>query len=311
MTEPPRRCLVLGGREALREIDEAIDLALEFLGLERAPAPSPEDDLVAALHEVDVVVGEVSKPSPSISFELGIATAIGLPTLFIADTGTRGAPVFRPVWTYDSWMPTKQLAFNLATAMRTILDLQPPEAPTQPADEPPATADYVQGEAFEGPVLHVDQGGGYVLVGYAGRRPAMLHVSNMTAANAAAFEGGRIEPGDTMLVEVGVVDEDRDRVLLVDHGVRRPLTDRPADDRGAATELLGHSYALEDALARLEEEQPKVRARFAAAYGSTLRLVRSARNKVTHGEFVLPEELDEAISAAIWLRQKVRDAPPP
>lgn len=319
-----RTCLVLASRHALDSLGPAIDLALASLELTRV-FPPPPDRVLEGLGHADVILGEVSKPSPAVSFELGVAVARGIPTVFFATAGAQVSPVFGPVLKYDPGESTSRLAFDLAKQLERALadDAEAPRRVTgegygqestprrydlqdrTPAPEQGATAPaglaYQVGEKFEAPIVHVNSEAGFVLVGTPGRRPAMLHVTNMSDPTTAAMANDALQPGHIVLVEVLSVDPRRRQVQVTDLGLTEPgAHERSGSYTDPVAQLLGEWALIED---RLRGEIPPsgpsddgALDRFAAVFEDELRLVRQVRNRVAHGEPVPPDQLELALS---------------
>lgn len=294
------RCLILGSRQALDRVGFALDQALDTLGLERVWPPDPSD-VTAQMREIDVVLAEVSRPSPAVSFELGVATALGIPIVYCATFGSQVSPVFRPVVTYDESSPAIRTMYVIARELEKALGDNLPEASQDRA----SATEYLLHERFDGVVVHADKGGGYVLIGSPGRRAAMLHVENMTPANAEAFRRGEVEAGERVRAEVISVDPSRQQVQLRDVSAFRSeaATARTTADKGT---MLIHSWSKLEHIARLDDEgldelTPALRddaQRWLNLYKPELDLVRRARNRVAHGEQIDADELDRALEYA-------------
>lgn len=305
------RCLILGSRQALDRVGFALDQALETLGLERAWPPDPAD-VVAQMRDIDVVLAEVSRPSPAVSFELGVATALGIPIVFCATFGSQVSPVFRPVITYDESSPAIRTMYVVARELEKALG----DEVGRGADERVSDAEYLLHERFDGVVVHVDGSGGYVLIGSPGRRAAMLHVENMTPANAEAFRRGDVKVADRVRAEVMSVDPSRHQVQLRDVSAFRgePASAHSPADKAT---LLIHMWSKLDHLARVDVQQldelsPQLRedvVRWMNLYKTELDLVRRARNRIAHGESVDAADINEALEHAEELAKTAPQLP--
>lgn len=308
------RVLVLGSRHALEVLEPAADFALDAIGAERA-GMSDLSDALSMFDEVDVVLADVTRPSPAISFELGVATAKGVPTVFVASDVGRVSPVFGPVVAYDRGdTPSRvgyRLAKNLEDALRPHGDLARERSEGDVTTEPALIDSYRPGEMIEGPVVHINADAGFALIRSGGRRPAMLHVSNMSAPLASAFEDGELFVGDIISAQVIEVDESRDQVQLrdVDGGTGSSVVDARSDQ--IAT-LLRRWAGLERIMGPGLRSRPDPAGtegafrRFIAVYEDELSRARKVRNSVAHGETPSEEELRDAINTLDELRRVLR-----
>jgi predicted RNA-binding protein with RPS1 domain len=324
MSAPFKSCLILGSRQALERLDPVLDQALAVLDLSRVWPPAPED-MVKALREVDVILAEVTKPSPAISFALGVATALGTPLAYIATDQSRLSPVFRRVLIYDVDLPAPKLAFVFAKlidealmespsgAQPAAVDYLAPRgyAEPLPADDDSWLTEYGVGERFEGVIAHVDTVGGFVLVSSPGRSTTMLHVSNMTTSKAAAFSEGRLSPGDPISVEVIAVDNQRRQVQLRD--VVTITSPSSSNDARLAdtTRILQAWSAIQYAVNVAENESAKpgpVLQRWFNLYEPEIAVLRDVRNRLAHAEHVSETELAKAIEYADEVQSRLEQA---
>lgn len=307
------RVLVLASRQALEVLGPAADLALDAIGAERARM-SDLSDALSMFDDVDVVLADVTRPSPAISFELGVATAKGVPTIFVASDVSKVSPAFSSVVTYDRGDTPSRVGYQLAKHLEDALgphrDRTPersPSATTDPAD----TESYRRGEIIEGLVVHINTDAGFALIRSGGRRPAMLHVSNMSPSLASAFEDGELVVGEIIRAEVIEVDESRDQVQLrdVDGGIASSVVDARSDQ---ISKLLRRWAGLEKIMgpglrSRPDRGGPDAAfRRFVAVYEDDLARARKVRNSVAHGETPSEEELREAIDTLDELRRVLR-----
>lgn len=310
MTAP--RVLVLASRQALEVLEPAAEFALGAIGAERA-GMSDLSDALSMFEDVDVVLADVTRPSPAISFELGVAAAKSVPIVFVASDLSRISPVFGPVVMYDRGeSPSRigyQFAKHLEDAVRSLGDYAGGRPPDEAASKPDIFESYHRGEIVEGPVVHINADAGFALVRSGSRRPAMLHVANMSPSLASAFEDGEISVGDIVRAEVIDVDESRDQVQL-------------RDIDGGASTLVARSDLIATLLLRwagLEKVMgPGLRSRpdpaepggasqrFNAVYEDDLRRARKVRNSVAHGETPSERELRDAIDTLDELRRVLR-----
>lgn len=183
----------------------------------------------------------------------------------------------------------------------------------RPSDEaatrPDIVETYRRGEIVEGPVVHMNAEAGFALVRSGDRRPAMLHVTNMSPSLASTFEDSELSVGDVVRAEVIEVDESRDQVQLRDIG-------------GVASTAVARSDLMASLLRRwagLEKVMgPGLRTRpdpagpgaalhrFKTVYEDDLRRARKVRNSVAHGETPSEEELRDAIDTLDELRSVLR-----
>lgn len=306
-----RTCLVLASRHALERLSPAIDVALSSLDLERV-FPPPPDRVVDQLGRVDVIFAEISKPSPAVSFELGVAAALGIPTVFFATEAAQTSPVFGLTFEYDpdestsrlGYVFAKQLELALSRADKESADVVEPDRDV-PSTSDVATADAVEyaiGERFEGPVVHVNREGGFVLIGSTDRRPAMLHATNMTDRTVAALENNMLDPGDIVLVEVMSIDLRRRQVQVRDLGLREPdMNCGPAGRTDLVAQVLREWALIEDHLRAGEAAHHDDLQRFTTLFEDELGFVRHVRNRLAHGETVPSGELEVALSYATKL----------
>lgn len=290
-------CLVLGNKQALDRLAPVLDIVFDALNLERMPNPSPAEmasDATAALR-ADVVIAEVSKVSPSISFTLGVAVSSRLPIVYLAAAGSETLAIFSPVLFYDAGAPPARTAFLVAKEVELALGPHA-HALGERDDWVPA---YVVGERFEGVVAHVDREGGFALVGLPGRPAAMLHVSRMLPESAVQLRNGLVRPGFVVEVEVAAIDRRRRQVQLTEiffreHGAL------PRDLRAQRqAELLANCAAIE---AMLDDS---VGAAFLEQMRESMAFVRQVRNAVAHGEEVPDAALKDAVDVASYIARSL------
>jgi hypothetical protein len=281
---------VLGGKAALERIAPALDQVLAALDLERIPAPRP-DEVARGDVKADVVVAEVSKPSPTIAFELGVVTAKGTPVAYLAADGSMPSPVFAPFLSYDPETPAPKLAFMIAKHVDRLLESGRFEPPQQASGED-WTPPYQMGERFEGVVTHADRRGGYLLVNTYGRGPAMLHVSKMTQSLAVTLEAGAIGPGAVLAVEVIGIDPTRKRVLLAEAARNAPLSLMPDPSTEGVARFLRNWAQIESYLGN--SLRPPAREYLDGIQGD-LSWLRLLRNDIAHGGVVAQDSLLHAL----------------
>jgi hypothetical protein len=289
------RCLVLGSKQALDRLAPALDQVIEALALTRAPVLSP-GELASGELEADVVVAEVTKPPPTIAFELGLAAAKRIPVVYLVAEGSTPAPVFEPYVTYDATLPAARTAFRIAKQVESVLDGTPL------AGSEPWSPAYSVGERFIGIVSHVDPDGGYALVHTPGRPGALLHVTRMAKSRESTREGWLVAVGDAVYVKVVDVNVTRRAVYVEEEG--RVSSAPPSIVPVAA---LYRHWADLDALVR---EIPTFDVESHAAIDQerpTIDLIREVRNRLAHGEAVLPDLVDSASMQAARIVERLRD----
>jgi hypothetical protein len=175
--------------------------------------------------------------------------------------------------------------------------------------DPETAGRYARGEVVEGPVVHVNGDAGFLLVRSGERRPAMLHVANMSPSLASAFEDGEISVGDTLRAEVLAVDESRDQVQLRDVAGGVGAEPREADQ---IAKLLRRWAGLEKVMGPGLRTRPDPGGpggafrRFLTIYGDDVDRARTVRNRVAHGETPSEDEVREAIETLDELRRVLR-----
>ena len=287
-----RTCLVLGGRDALAKLDAAISTALEAAGLRRVLIDSI-DEFEEALKQVDIVLADVSKVSPSVSFELGAAKSLGVRALYIARQGTRVPPVFDPVLFYnDSDSSPVRLGFVLARALEDTLSDRPFDIG---ADAEATDRSYRPGDRFVGFAAHVDSSG-YVLVAEVGRRPVLLPFSLMIDSDLLNRGERVVREGDLVLVDVDKVDEDRVTVREAEAllPARLPLDLRHAQSVMQASAMIGSIFDTKDAPEPSNNTLAQQRAfEWVAIHPSASKRLRQIRNALSHGAPVDAPDLAE------------------
>lgn len=285
-------CLVLGARRELERIEGSIDQALEALALTRVKVPAL-NKLTTFFPTVDVVLAEVSKPSPSISFQLGAAIAMKVPVVYLALEGSRVPPVFIDPVKYSEDATRARLAFLIAKALERKLIECPPKSDrldqNSPVDPLVGYTSYALGQVFPAVIVHVDPDGGFALLGDYGRKPAMLHASRMRLPTSAALEEEELRPGDMLAVRVVDIDPDRDQVQLEDLGEASDAEAR--EERLCAMRLIVAAWSVfENALSSRQVGHPDV-LRWVADNRQQVEQFRKVRNGLTHGEQIPTEML--------------------
>ena len=317
-----RRCLVLGSRQALQRLNNAVDQALAALDLTRVTPPSLDDPI--GVTNTDVIFAEVSKPSPAISFELGIATANGIPVVYFATADARVSPVFGSVARYDPNNSDPRLAYLIAKHLEPSLGGAPQEgaassgplrAAGPESNGGKSTTAYVVGERFEAMIAHVDPASGFVLAGSPGRKPGMLHVSRMGPVTASLLEKGEVELGKSVVVEVVEVDQRRKQVQL--RQVGDEIDEIDGDWLMYREARLVRDWAViepaaVDAERRTEpSNNPDATLRvWWNLYKPEIAVIRDVRNRVAHGEYVSDAELATALEYAKEVRDQLENPPP-
>lgn len=296
-----RRCLVLGSKQALDRIAPVLDQVLESLDLDRAPAPSL-DEVRRGVVTADLILAEVTKPPPSIVFELGAATALRIPVVYLAAEGTTPSPVFGQCFPYDAAMPPARLTFTLAKHVEKVLDGSAPA--TFLLDEPWVPA-YEVGERLWVVAAYVERQGGYVLANAYGRPTGMLHVTRMTRPRASAFEQGTFAEGAMVGVEVTEVDRRRRTVQFRELGPDEPVA-RDNHDNDLVARLYRKSAEIERLAARAAHESPDAVA-YLDEVDDRISRIRKVRNSVAHGADVLWQEVADAAGDALVIASRLED----
>jgi len=304
----------LGSRAALGQVDEAIDLALEALEIERLPLRN-YDDLLNSRLRADVTVAEVSKPSPTAAFELGMLAAIDDPVVYLVKLDGRVPAIFRHVDSvvYEADESATRLGYRIARAIElriavaksdaikgSVVDAQDAKATGRDLirrlnERKPEHTRIRRGGAdavdFEGTIVHVDQQKGYALVAAPQTRPAMLHVSNMPASVADAFRSGELVAGRVLRASIAQTETGGSTQL------REP--DVLVDDNNVAPDVrdLATMIRTADLVAAAAEGTDEG----ARAFAEELNSVRIMRNKLAHGEPISTEDVRTAIANAVRL----------
>lgn len=292
-----RSCLVLGGRDALAKLEAPIATALEAAGLHRTFV----DDLGEfedVLRRVDVVLADVSRVSPAVSFELGAARALGVKAVYVARDGSRVSPVFEPVLYYDEDDTSAlRLGFLLARAIDDTLNGRAVSLGTEvdTSDRP-----YRQGDRFLGVTVRVDPSG-YVLVAQVGRRPALLPFSLMIDSDLVNRGNRLVQDGDLLLVDVEEVDGDRVTLREADTPLpaRLPAEVRQAQAILKASSLVGSVVDPRGAGTRSDRTPQQQRVfEWVTIHPSATKRLRHSRNLLSHGEPVDAKDLAEVAEIA-------------
>ncbi|MGE0305424.1 MAG: hypothetical protein AB7Q27_06675 [Acidimicrobiia bacterium] len=296
----PRSCLVLGGRDALAKLEAPIATALEAAGLRRAVL----DDLSEfedVLRRVDIVLADVSRVSPAVSFELGAASAVGVKAVYTARAGSRVSPVFEPVLFYnEDDTSALRLGFLLARALEDTLNGRTVDVEVD-ADE--SSHPYRPGDRFLGVTVRVDPSG-YVLVAQVGRRPALLPFSLMIDSDLVNRGERRVRAGDLLLVDVEEVEGDRVTLREAEGPLpaRLPVDIRQAQAIMRASSLIG-SVVDSNGNRTTTERAPMQQLVFewVTIHPSGTKRLRHSRNLLSHGEQLDARDLAEAAEIATEL----------
>lgn len=290
-------CVVVGNRASLSQIEGPLHQALEATNLDRVVVKDL-NEFDEVLQSADLVVADVSKISPSLSFQLGSAKALGLPILYLARRGAKVAPVFGPVLHYVTTESEARLAYVIARAIEDVVEGRAPELELAEASEEHT---YAPGDHFVGYVAHVSSSG-YVLVTEVGRQPSLLPFSMMVEPDLLNSGGRVVLEGD--LISVDVVDVDGDRVTLRESDdpmplrLSRQLRDAQSILRAALLiqSVVGDSTQVGAKSARSSREQRVFE--WMAIHPSASKRLREGRNILTHGDHVDTKDLASLGSVA-------------
>jgi hypothetical protein len=301
MSRSGRACLVLGGRNALQRIEPAIEQALNAVGLERVQLP-PAAEIPEFLATVDVVLADVSRVSPSISFELGAAATIGVPIVYLAAEDAQVPFVFNPVLSYSDGVSDARLAFSIAKALEDALAGRTPRDVGSVVSDSWDSGIYRRGQRFAAAVVHVRPEQGFVLAAEVGRKPVLLPFSRMIDSEYLDVGERVVREGDLLLVEVETVDADQDRVTVTEakasSQVRVPRALSRAQAVLRAWALLEPVVDAQSRSRAIESDVQRRALDWASIHPRGIKRLRLARNRLTHGELVEPGELDALADVA-------------